>query len=99
MGMKHSTTDRPESHGIRYQMLVGSGRIGSPGGERIPESAPRHVVAISANNLLGIYLEDRDTFAVLRSREADRVLAGSVFIFDLTNDPETLQRIRATSVR
>jgi hypothetical protein len=90
-------TDRPEAYGIRYQALPGSGRIGPPGGESIPEHAPRHVLAISANNLVGLYLSDPGLFAFLRDRRPDRVLAGSILIFDLTRDAEALRRVRMMS--
>lgn len=92
-------TDRPEASGIRFQALPGYGRVGPASGESIPETAPRHVLAISANNLLGIYLNDSELFAFLRSRQPDRILAGSIFIFDLTYDPEALHRVRAAFVR
>jgi hypothetical protein len=80
-------TDRPEAYGIRFQPLPGYGRVGPPGGEAIPADAPRHVVAVSANNLLGIYLNDPATFAWLRGRAPTAVLAGSLFVYDLTDDP------------
>ena len=44
-------TDRPEAHGIRFQPLPTYGRVGEPGGEQIPTSAPKHVLVVSANNL------------------------------------------------
>jgi len=88
-------TDRPEAYGIRYQSLPGSGRIGPPGGEPIPANAPRHAVAISVNNLLGIYLANRDEYDFLRGRQPDRVLAGSLFIFDLSKNEAALIRIRS----
>ena len=65
-------TDRPETHGIRYQPLPGYGRVGASGGETIPADAQRHVVAVSANHLLGLFLNDPETYAWLRGRNADR---------------------------
>lgn len=88
-------TDRPEAYGIRFQPLPTYGRVGDPGGEDVPASARRHVVVVSANNLLGIYLRDPDTFALLRAREPVAVLAGSLFVYDLTRDPAALARVRA----
>jgi hypothetical protein len=87
-------TDRPEAHGIRFSPLPGYGRIGPPGGEAIPADAPRHVVAISANNLVGIHLPDPDTFAWLRARQPTAVLAGSIIVYDLTGDPGAVDRLR-----
>jgi hypothetical protein len=92
-------TDRPEAYGIRFQPLLTYGRVGDPGGEPIPAAAPRHVVVVSANNLLGIYLRDPDTFALLRAREPVAVLAGSLFVYDLTRDPAVLNRVRALPLR
>jgi hypothetical protein len=89
-------TDSPESYGIRFQPLPTYGRVGDPGGEAIPADAPRHVLVVSANNLLGIYLNDPGTFAWLRNREPNAVLAGgSLYVFDLTGDPEAVRRARA----
>jgi hypothetical protein len=92
-------TDRPEAYGIRFHPLLTYGRVGAPGGEEIPPRAPRHVVVVSANNLLGIYLRDAEAFAFLRAREPVAVLAGSLFVYDLTRDPAALDRARALSLR
>jgi hypothetical protein len=91
-------TDRPESYSIRFQALPTYGRIGEPGGEVIPANAPRHVLVVSANNLLGIYLNDPNTFAWLRQREPTAILAGSLFVFDLTGDSDAIGRVRALTL-
>lgn len=91
-------TDRPEAYGIRYQPLPTYGRVGEPGGETIPADAPRHVLVVSANNLLGIYLNDPQTFAWLRGREPAAVLGGCLYVFDLTGDAEAIRRVRALSL-
>jgi hypothetical protein len=87
-------TDRPEAYDIRFQALPGYGRVGPPGGESIPLKAPRHVVAVSVNNLLGIYLNDSETFAFLRFRKPTAILAGSIVLFDLTDDDEAIRLVR-----
>src|SRR6185312_1693519 len=87
-------TDRPEAYDVRFQALPGYGRVGPPGGEAIPRDAPRHFVAISVNNLLGIYLNDPATFAFLRSRSPTAMLGGSIAICDLTGDDAAIERIR-----
>jgi hypothetical protein len=93
-------TDRPEAHGIRFQPLPTYGRVGEPGGEVIPAGAPRHVVVVSANNLLGIYLNDPQTFAFLREREPTALIAGGgLYVFDLTGDAEAVRRLRAIPVK
>ena len=56
---------------------------------------PRHVLAISANNLIGSYLDDDpDTYAWLRARTPIAVLGGSIYVYDLTGDPDAIRRIR-----
>jgi 4-amino-4-deoxy-L-arabinose transferase-like glycosyltransferase len=91
-------TDRPEAYGIRFQPLPTYGRVGEPGGEVIPADAPRHVLVVSANNLLGIYLNDPDTFAWLRQREPTAILAGCLHVFDLTGDAEAIRHVRALTL-
>jgi hypothetical protein len=88
-------TDRPEAYGIRFQPLPTYGRVGEPGGELIPANAPRHVLVVSANNLLGIYLNDPDTFAWLRTREPTALLGGCLYVFDLTGDADAISRVRS----
>jgi hypothetical protein len=92
-------TDRPEAYNIRYRPLPTYGRVGDPGGEAIPASAPRHVLVVSVNNLLGIYLNDPDTFAWLRSREPDAILGGGLYVFDLTGDADSVSRLRSLPTR
>ncbi len=88
-------TDRPEAHGIRFQPLPTYGRVGEPGGETIPAAAPRHVLVVSANNLLGIYLNEPDSFAWLYTREPTAVLGGCLYVFDLTGDASAIRRVRS----
>jgi hypothetical protein len=92
-------TDRPEAHGIRFHPLPTYGRVGEPGGEVIPVDAPRPVFVVSANNLLGIYLNDPDAFGWLRTREPTAVLGGCLYVFDLTGDAGAIRRVRALSVK
>jgi hypothetical protein len=87
-------TDRPEAYDIHYQHLPGYGRIGLPGGEPIPAEAPRHVLAVSANHLLGLYLKDPAAFDWLRGRPPTAILGGCIYIFDLTGDPDAVRRVR-----
>jgi len=92
-------TDRPEAYGIRFHPLPTYGRVGEPGGEVLPADAPQHVLVVSANNLLGIYLNDPDTFAWLRTREPTAVLGGCLYVFDLTGDADAIRRVRGLSVK
>ena len=88
-------TDRPEAHGIRFQPLPCYGRVGPPGGEKIPANAARHIVAVSVNHLLGLYLNDPDTYAWLRDRRPTAVIGGgSIYVFDLGGDAKSLARLQ-----
>jgi hypothetical protein len=104
-------TDRPEAHGIRFQRLPGYGQFDSSGSETIPANAPHHVVAVSTNHMLGLFLDDPETYRWLQKRKLypdgdDRnrwirnnrphpVLAGCIHIIPLTGDPEAIARVRA----
>jgi hypothetical protein len=46
------------------------------------------------NNLIGLNLTDPDTFAFLRGRTPVALVAGSIYVFDLTGDEKALGRIR-----
>ena len=92
-------TDHPEAHGLRFQALPGYGRAGSPGGELIPADAPRHVVVVSANLLLGMFLNEPDAYSWLRDRAPTTVLGGCLYVFDLTGDPPAVERVRALAPR
>jgi hypothetical protein len=76
-------TDRPEAYGIRFEPLPGYGRVGEPGGEVLPPG--RRVVVVSVNLLCGLYLTDPDTYAALRQRQPIAVLAGSLWVFEVSD--------------
>jgi len=76
-------TDRPEAYGIRYEALPGYGRVGERGGEALPLG--RRFVVVSVNLLRGMYLTDPDTYAALRGRTPVAVLAGSLWVFEVTD--------------
>lgn len=92
-------TDRPEAYGIRFRPLPGYGRVGDPGGEDIPTDARRHVVVVSLNHLLGLNLNDPNIYAPLRGRSPVAVLAGSLVVFDVTDDPEAVRWVRSLPAR
>jgi 4-amino-4-deoxy-L-arabinose transferase-like glycosyltransferase len=86
-------TDRPEAYGIRYQSLPGYGRVGREGGETISPDTPQKIVAVSANHLLGLFLNDPETYAWLRERTPLAVVGGSIFLFDVSGDPTSLTHL------
>ena len=48
--------------------------------------------ARSVNHRLGLFLNDPDTYAAFRTRPPDAVLAGSLCVFDVTNDPAAREK-------
>jgi hypothetical protein len=90
-------TDRPEVYGIRFQLLPCYGRVGPPGGETVPLNAPRHVLALSANHLNGLFVND--AYAWLRDRTPVAIIDGSIYVFDLSGDAEAIARVRALSIK
>ncbi|MCS6866278.1 MAG: phospholipid carrier-dependent glycosyltransferase [Gemmataceae bacterium] len=92
-------TDRPESYGIRFQALPTYGRVGPPGGETIPESAARHILVVSVNNLLGVYLSDPTTYAWLRGREPTAIVADCLYVYDLAGDIAAIAHVRQLTLK
>jgi Dolichyl-phosphate-mannose-protein mannosyltransferase len=92
-------TDRPEAHGIRYDPLPGYGRVGPYEGTSIPAHAARHIVAVSASHLVGLHLNDPDTYSWLRNRTPIAIPAHCVYVFDLTGDPAAIERVRTLAPR
>ena len=88
-------TDRPEAYGLRYQPLPGYGRVGKPGGQSIDVDAPRQVVAVSVNHVLGMFLNEAETYSWLRDRKPTAIVGGCIYVFDLTGDPAAVKRVRA----
>ena len=87
-------TDHPEAHGIRFQALPGYGRVGDAGGEIDPGRRAAARRGRERNLLLGMFLNEPDTYAWLREREPTAVLGGSLYVFDLTGDPPAVERVR-----
>lgn len=91
--LSYAGTAPPRAYGIRYQLLPSWGYLEVPV-DRVPEDQPRHFVAVSITNLQGTYLKDRDTFAFLRDREPTTIVGQTIWVFDLTDEPELLKRVR-----
>ncbi len=88
-------TTEPEWFGIRYQWLPGYGRFTPPPDARVPDDAPVKLLAISVNNLLGLYLDDPATYRWLLERPIAFRAGYSIHVYDITDDPEALRRVEA----
>lgn len=60
-----------------------------------PAASGRVLVAVSATNLQGTYFRDRTVFAWLKDREPLKVVGHSIFLYDLTEDPEGRRTLAA----
>lgn len=81
--LSYSGTTPPRALGIRCEPLVGHGALEPPIADDIPPGV-RRVIVVSASGLQGTYLKDREAFAWLRGRKPTAILAGCLWVFDLT---------------
>lgn len=87
-------TAKPEDYGIRFQYLPGYGRVSdSPAGTVSPDDP--QILAISVSNLQGIYLSDPDMYRWLLEREPITKISNSIYVYDITNDPQGRDHLRA----
>jgi 4-amino-4-deoxy-L-arabinose transferase-like glycosyltransferase len=90
----------PSRYGIRYQYVAGTGNLEwSPPGDKIPPGAPRKLLAISVYNLQDVSRPHEPLFRWLWVRAPVAKIGYSIFIYDLTNDPEGLMKLEETYVK
>jgi hypothetical protein len=90
----------PSYYGIRYQYVAGTGNLEwSPPGDKIPPAAPRKLLAISVYNLQDVSRPNEPLFRWLWVRAPVAKIGYSIFIYDLTNDPEGLMQLEETYVK
>jgi hypothetical protein len=87
-------TMEPEWFGIRHQALPGFGRVTPPPPDRVPENVPVKLLAISVNNLLGLYLDDPAMYRWLLDRPPAFRVGNSIHVYDLTGNEKALKRVR-----
>lgn len=84
----------PSYYGIRYQYVPGSWPLKwPPPADRVPDDAPRKILAISATNLQDVSNTYAPFFAWLRTRQPIEKIGYSIFIYDLTEDREGLAKL------
>jgi len=89
----YAGTARPEAYGIRYEQLPGWGTFRPAPGERV-DLTGRIVLAVSVSNLQGTYLQDPTTYHWLRERTPISRTDDSIWLFDITGDPESVERVK-----
>jgi hypothetical protein len=93
-------TAPPSYYGIRYQYVPGNWPLEwPPPGDKVPETAPRKILAISAYNLQDVANAYNPLFRWLWSRRPIAKIGYSIFVYDLTNDHEGLARLEETFVK
>ena len=74
-------SDSPSRYGIAYDWLP-SFVLPIPDNQA-PDLSTKGWIAISATNLQGVYLKNRDLFATFRSREPVAVIGYSIFVYKI----------------
>jgi 4-amino-4-deoxy-L-arabinose transferase-like glycosyltransferase len=93
-------TAPPNYYGIRYQYVAGKGALEwPPSGDRVPPGAPRKLLAISVYNLQDVSRPNEPLFRWLWVRQPVAKIGYSIFVYDLTNDPEGLMKLEETYMK
>jgi len=93
-------TAPPYYYGIRYQYVAGKGSLEwPPPSDKVPADAARKILAISVYNLQDVSRPNDPLFRWLWVREPTVKIGYSIFIYDLTNDPEGLIKLEEIYVK
>ena len=93
-------TAPPYYYGIRYQYVAGTGNLEwPPPSDKVPADAARKILAISVYNLQDVSRPNDPLFRWLWVRQPVAKIGYSIFIYDLTNDPEGLMKLEEIYVR
>jgi Dolichyl-phosphate-mannose-protein mannosyltransferase len=93
-------TAPPSYYGIQYQYVPGTWPIEwPPPTDKVPETAPRKILAISVYNLQDVSNRYNPLFRWLWSRKPITKIGYSIFVYDLTDDLEGLRKLRETYVK
>jgi Dolichyl-phosphate-mannose-protein mannosyltransferase len=92
-------TAPPDYYGIRYQYVAGKGTLEwPPPSDKVPADAARKILAISVYNLQDVSRPNDPLFRWLWVRQPVAKIGYSIFIYDLTNDPEGLMKLEESYV-
>lgn len=83
----------PSYYGIRYLPFGFYPIVDRREGVEIPPDSGPVFLAVSATNLQAAYYTDKDIFSWLKSRTPAFVAGHSIFLYDLTEDPEGALRL------
>ncbi len=89
-------TAPPPYYGIRYQYVPGTSPLEwPPPSDRVEAAAPRKMLAISVQNLQDVSMPHAPLFRWLWTRHPVAKIGYSIFVYDLTDDPEGLATRRS----
>ncbi len=82
-------TASPEAYGIHFQEAPNFDPVSWPPGpgESVADQGPQ-LLAISANNLYGLYLGEPGPYAPFARRQPRAKIGYSIWVFDITNDAD-----------
>jgi hypothetical protein len=90
-------TAPPAYYGIHYQYVPGTWPLEwPPPTDRVPDTAPRKILAISVYNLQDVSNAHAPLFRWLWQRQPIAKIGYSIFVYDLTADAEGLARLEET---
>ena len=93
-------TAPPSYYGIRYQYVPGKGNLESrPPSDKVLAGTSRKILAISVYNLQDVSTPDEPLFRWLWVRQPVAKIGYSIFVYDLTNDPEGLMKLEETYMK
>ncbi len=93
-------TAPPYYYGIRYQYVAGKGALEwPPPADKVPADAARKILAISVYNLQDVSRPNDPLFRWLWLRQPVAKVGYSIFVYDLTNDPEGLMKLEESYVK
>jgi 4-amino-4-deoxy-L-arabinose transferase-like glycosyltransferase len=92
-------TAPPAYYGIRYQYVPGTWPLERPPMDKVPDTAPRKILAISVYNLQDVWNPDAPLFRWLWVRKPVAKIGYSIFVYDLTDDVEGLAKLQETYVK
>jgi 4-amino-4-deoxy-L-arabinose transferase-like glycosyltransferase len=93
-------TAPPAYYGIRYQFVPGTWPLVLPPPvDKVPAAAPRKILAISVYNLQDVSTAYYPLFRWLLNRQPVAKIGYSIFLYDLTHDPEGLSMLEESYVR
>jgi hypothetical protein len=85
----------PGQYGIRFQPVLMTTCADAGGGEALASTQDPLYFAVSATNRVGLYYQPHDVFKWLDSRRPVQVFMDSIWLYDVTNDPEAKVRLKA----